>query len=355
VPGAPVIGTATAGNRQATVTFTPPDNTGGSPILSYTATSSPGGFTATGPASPLVVTGLTNGIAYTFTVTARNAQGVGPASAESNRVRPATVPGAPTIDAVAAGNGRAIVAFTPPASSGGAPITSYTARCGSFTASGPASPLIVTGLTNGTAYGCTVTATNSVGAGPASAAASVTPETLARSYVAPSATGSGTIVALFTGGGLTCSFDVSRFIPVTGDPASPPAGSTALAFPHGLFDFTLDGCTPGSTINMTIVYPEPLAPGTRYWKYGPEPGTPAPHWYVMPATVGGSVVRFSITDGGQGDDDLLANGTIVDQGGPAAPVPTTGTIPIPTLSEWALLLLATLMLGLAAPALRRRV
>ena len=86
VPGAPTIGTATAGDAQATVTFSAPFSDGGSAITSYTATSSPGAMTATGSASPLTVTGLTNGTAYTFTVTATNAIGTGPASAASNSV-----------------------------------------------------------------------------------------------------------------------------------------------------------------------------------------------------------------------------------------------------------------------------
>lgn len=89
VPGAPTIGTATAGDAQATVSFTAPGSNGGSAILDYTVTSSPGGFTATGASSPLTVTGLSNGTAYTFTVTARNAIGSGSASAASNSVTPA--------------------------------------------------------------------------------------------------------------------------------------------------------------------------------------------------------------------------------------------------------------------------
>ncbi len=48
VPGAPTIGTATAGDTRATVTFTPPASDGGSPIIEYTATSSPGGRPAKG-------------------------------------------------------------------------------------------------------------------------------------------------------------------------------------------------------------------------------------------------------------------------------------------------------------------
>jgi cytochrome c peroxidase len=90
-----------------------------------------------------------------------------------------TAPGAPTIGAATPGNASAGVAFSPPASDGGAAITSYTATCTagatSRTASAAASPITVSNLTNGTAFACSVTATNSVGTGPASAAVSVTP------------------------------------------------------------------------------------------------------------------------------------------------------------------------------------
>ena len=88
VPGAPTSGTATAGNATASVAFTAPGSTGGSAILDYTVTSSPGGITATSATSPISVTGLTNGTPYTFTVTARNAAGSGMASAASNSVTP---------------------------------------------------------------------------------------------------------------------------------------------------------------------------------------------------------------------------------------------------------------------------
>lgn len=85
LPLAPTVVTAVAGNGQATITFS-----GGSGS-SYTVTSNPGGFTATGPASPLTVTGLSNGVAYTFTVVATNSCGSSPASVASNSVTPTGV------------------------------------------------------------------------------------------------------------------------------------------------------------------------------------------------------------------------------------------------------------------------
>lgn len=88
-PGAPTIGTATGGDASASVAFTAPSNDGGAAILDYTVTASPGGATATGATSPIIVTGLTNGTAHTFTVKARNAVGSSVASAASNSVTPA--------------------------------------------------------------------------------------------------------------------------------------------------------------------------------------------------------------------------------------------------------------------------
>ncbi|MBC7598454.1 MAG: hypothetical protein H7238_05470 [Polaromonas sp.] len=61
----------------------------------------------------------------------------------------------PTINAVTAGNTLAVVAFTAPTATGGTAITSYTASCSAGgvakTGTGTASPIIVLGLTNGTA------------------------------------------------------------------------------------------------------------------------------------------------------------------------------------------------------------
>ncbi|MDC0380668.1 DUF1566 domain-containing protein [Flavobacteriaceae bacterium] len=91
IPDAPTIGTASAGIAQATVSFTAPSSNGGTAITSYTATSSPGGITGTlnqAGSGDIIVSGLTNGTAYTFTVTATNAIGTSLASAVSNSITP---------------------------------------------------------------------------------------------------------------------------------------------------------------------------------------------------------------------------------------------------------------------------
>jgi hypothetical protein len=171
------------------------------------------------------------------------------------------------------------------------------------------------------------------------------------SFTGPTATGTGNATASFTGGGPACTFTLAQFIPLTGHANSPPAGTApAVGFPHGLFNFTTSFCTLAGPIVMTIVYPSALPAGTQYWKYGPEPANATPHWYVMPATITGNTVVFTIVDGGQGDDDLQGNGTIVDQGGPGVPPVFAQNVTTPTMSEWMMALMALLMvLGAARP------
>ena len=89
-PGAPTIGTASAGTSNcASVPFTAPACTGKFPagITSYTAVSTPGCITVTGSSSPLAVTGLTTGVSYTFRVRALGSNGLtGAFSAASNSI-----------------------------------------------------------------------------------------------------------------------------------------------------------------------------------------------------------------------------------------------------------------------------
>jgi len=188
VPGAPTIGAATAGNASASIAFTAPSSNGGATITGYTAACVSGSTTktGTGTSGPITVASLTNGSAYSCTVTATNSKGAGVASSAVS-VTPATVPGVPTIGAATARNASASIAFTAPSSNGGATITGYTAACVSGsktkTGAGAGSPITVSSLTNGTAYSCTVKATNSAGTGSASSAVSVTPKASTTSTV----------------------------------------------------------------------------------------------------------------------------------------------------------------------------
>ena len=92
-PAAPTDVTVVAGDGTATVTWTAPANNGGA-ITSYTATASTGEHCVTETTS-CTVEGLTNGTEYTFTVTASNAFGISPASAQSAAVVPAPEASAP--------------------------------------------------------------------------------------------------------------------------------------------------------------------------------------------------------------------------------------------------------------------
>ena len=178
--------TATAGNAQATVAFTPPPPDAANPVTGYQASCTPQGggtaVSANGAGSPIVVPGLTNGTLYDCTVTTLYAAGSSVPSAPAAVTPMATVPAAPTGVTATAAPTQASLAFTAPADTGGSPITGYQASCTpqgggtAVTATGAASPIVVAGLTNGTTYDCTVAAVNAVGTGAASAPVAVTPQ-----------------------------------------------------------------------------------------------------------------------------------------------------------------------------------
>jgi titin len=157
-------------NSSILVSFITPFD-GGSPITGYSATcTSPddpgGGASGTGPTSPIDVLGLLNGVSYTCTVSASNANGFGAASQPSAGAVPNTVPNTPDPPSVSSPlTGGISVSFTSPFD-GGSAITGYTVACISSDgglpsgANGTTSPILVTGVSVGNTYTCTLIATN---------------------------------------------------------------------------------------------------------------------------------------------------------------------------------------------------
>lgn len=170
VPGAPTIGTAVAGNAQATVNGTAPGSTGGSAITGYRSTATPGGSTVTGASLPITHTGLTNGAAYTFTLAAQNANGYGAESAASNSVTPSsgadvtppTLGGSITIGTVTSSSIQASWS----AGSDNVAVTSYEVSSnggGSYSDVGNVLTYTFTGLAPSTSYALRVRAKDAAG------------------------------------------------------------------------------------------------------------------------------------------------------------------------------------------------
>ena len=223
-PGIPGTPTAVAGNAQATVTFAAP-TTGGAPVT-YTVTSNPEGktCTSTSPTRSCVVTGLTNGTSYTFSVTATNSAGTSSSSSDSAAVSPIAPPGAPGTPTVVSGDGSATITVVAP-STGGDPV-SYTVvstpSSRTCTITVPSTSCEITGLTNGTGYTFKASATNGGGTSSYSVdSSSVTPVA-----AIPGTPGTPTVVAGDGQATITVVAPTTGGAPVTYTVTSNPEGKT---------------------------------------------------------------------------------------------------------------------------------
>jgi len=112
----------------------------------------------------------------------------------------------------------------------------------------------------------------------------------------------------------------------------PPNGE--LAFPHGLFSFTISGITPGSPVTVAIILSSDMPTDTEYWKC--INGQWVDCTSLLGSNDGDSVLTLTITDGGLGDRDGVANGEISDPGGAALEVEVVtapAVVPLPPPAE----------------------
>ncbi|HUD69445.1 MAG TPA: fibronectin type III domain-containing protein, partial [Acidimicrobiales bacterium] len=298
---------ATPGDTSALVSWSAPGSNGGSTITGYTVTAvdsttpANGHETCTWTTGPLscTVSGLTNGDSYTFTVTATNGAGTGPASSASSAVVPAGVPSKPTGVSAAAGDTSALVTWNAPASNGGSTITGYTVTAadsttpanGNETCTWTTGPLscTVSGLTNGDSYTFTVTATNGTGTGPASSPSSaVVPATTPGQPTSVSAT-PGDTTALVTwnapasNGGST----ITGYTVTAADSTTPANGNETCTWTTGPLSCTVSGLTNGDSYTFTVT-------ATNGTGTGP---ASSPSSAVVPATTPGQPTSVSATPG----------------------------------------------------------
>jgi hypothetical protein len=267
-PGAPTAVQVLAGDESVLVTWMPPTNTGGALLTSFTATSNPGGHTctATAPSTICFVPGLTNGQAYTFTVTARSAGyatvGDSNSSTASDTVTPLTTPGVPTFTSLTPGNGFLSASFSAPTSDGGSAITRYEysldngANWIAFSSVTTSTPQRITGLTTGVSYDVLIRAVNAAGAGPATLALSATfvSAPAAPSGVTGVAGDSGVALAwtapTMTGGRALVSYTAT---------ASPGGASCTVLPPITTCDIT--GLTNGVNYTFTVTATNTIGTG----------------------------------------------------------------------------------------------
>ena len=206
-PSTPTIGAATAGTTNVSVAFTPSTYIGKGTIT-YTATLNPGGFTGTGSSSPITVSGLTSGTAYTFSIVGTTNYGVNSdASAFSNAATPTcAVPttGSPGLSLTVSGTTLTLTVGT----YGNSP-TSYVVRVAAglsnfqnginvlYNPAGTATTYTITGASYDTTYYAGVSAVNACGSsgeGQTSATTGAAPN------LAPIANGAPSVSVVNTNG-----------------------------------------------------------------------------------------------------------------------------------------------------------
>ena len=134
-----------------------------------------------------------------------------------------------------------------------------------------------------------------------------------------------------------------------------PVGlSEGTVLPWGVAALTVQVANPGDSATLRVTLPGIVLTTTRLWMFGPTADALEPHWEDISnhpnvsSLRGDDTYEITLVDGGFGDADGVANGVIVDPHGPG-----NNPADIPTLGEWAVIVLALLLLAVAVRRLRR--
>lgn len=132
--------------------------------------------------------------------------------------------------------------------------------------------------------------------------------------------GGNTGTISFTTTDANCTFVTD---PVFAEAVDPPK---TIEFPYGLVAFTIDQCDSGAVAAISIDYGETLPGDATAWKTDP--------WrQIADASISGSVLSYSLTDGGPNDADGSSNGVIIDPVGVGTPVNAPSNDPIEDPAE----------------------
>ena len=245
LPSAPLSVSGSTGDESVVVTWSSPDDDGGSLVTSYTATASPGGQECYTASSGCTIDGLGTGTTYSVSVTASNAVGTGAASSSVD-VLAASVPSAPLSVSGSTGDESVVVTWSSPDDDGGSLVTSYTATAspGGQECSTASTSCTIDGLTNGTMYSVSVTASNAVGTGAASSSVDVLAASVPSAPLSVSgSTGDESVVVTWSsdddGGSLVTSYTAT---------ASPGGQECSTASTS----CTIDGLTNGTTYSVSV-------------------------------------------------------------------------------------------------------
>jgi hypothetical protein len=87
-----------------------------------------------------------------------------------------------------------------------------------------------------------------------------------------------------------------------------------IHMPYGLFSYRIDGLSPGAAVYITFYFPDAIPSDAKWYKYDSADGNLLD--YTENISIDGNKIVITITDGGSGDEDGLANGIIIDPSGP---------------------------------------